>query len=97
MERVLDIALMTYGFRPFLFLIEEYEKDQDFKKCKLLYDTIERQNLKYQLDLPLRNNEDSELYFKKVMARFGLTGYYSKANNDYYVSKIKEAIENETI
>lgn len=88
-EQRLHKHLMSFGFMPFLYLIDKFEKQNDFEKCKLLYDTLNKYSKKYGLELPTKYDDNAILFFRKSFAEFGMTGETALANTPYYAIRIE--------
>lgn len=46
-KSILENQFLRYGFLPFVFLIKEFEEEENYEDCQLLYDIVKekRQNL----------------------------------------------------
>lgn len=88
-ERKLDRHLMSFGFMTFIYLIDKYEKSNEFEKCKLLYDTLCRANNKYDFDVPTQKSNVSMSYFEKAMVEMNMTGETILLNTPYYASQVE--------
>jgi len=89
-------ALYRYGFMTLVYLIDEYEKDQNYEECEIIFSAIMQHNKYLNHNHPTKYNDEAKEYFKKAFAEFGLTGDVAVKNLLYYAEETKKMV-NETM
>lgn len=84
-------ALYRYGFITLCYLIQEYEKEENYEECAIILSALNKHNDILKDSLPTRMNDDCIKYWKDSFMEFGLSGTFG--NVKYYAEETKRMID----
>ena len=89
------IACFSYGFLSLLCLLDEYEAEENYLECSLIYNAIRNLNNELGMDIPTKMSKSAIKYYHNSFRETQLTGHTKPAdisNFIYYASIIKKEI-----
>lgn len=87
-------AIFAYGIVPLLLLLDEYEAEENFEECAIIYDAIKFTNDYTEGEkLPLKYNKNSLKKLKEDFSLYGFKGDIAIANMPYYIEQIKKMVK----
>jgi len=89
-------ALFQYGVVPLTLLLEEYEKDNNFEECQIIYEVILNVNKHFFQEteevLPTKYSKAAVKNWKKEFNKYGFTGEIAESNIPFYIEEIREMV-----
>lgn len=82
----------SYGFLPFLYLLQEYEDAEEYENCQIIFDAMNEMSEIWGLLLPTRLNKYAIDYYFKTMEGSKFKGHEAFENIPLFVNQIKEVI-----
>ena len=83
---------MRYGFFPFLYLMDEYEKEGKYELCGCIYDVIKEKSDKFDMDIPTKFNDEAREIFIMAFRSSSSRGNIALENMPFYANEIREHI-----
>lgn len=81
-----------YGFLPFLYLLEEYEKSEQYENCQVIFEVLNEMSQYWGLMLPTRLNDYAIEYYFKAMKESKQEGRIAFSYMPQYVEEIKHLL-----
>lgn len=90
-------ALFAYGIIPLTLLLEEYEREQNFEECEIIYNAICYVNKYTEVidneELPTKYSPNLIQTVKSNFNKFGFKGEIAINNTPYYIEEIKKMVK----
>lgn len=87
-------ALFAYGFLTLLYLLNEFEQEENFEECEAILTVLTWCNSKFNTEIPTKGGKEAIAYFRKEMKERGLKGDTIISNIPFYAKEVKSDIEN---
>lgn len=91
-KSILDNQFMSYGFLPFLNLLGQFEDEERYEDCQLIYEIIKEKSEKYDVALPTKYSKQAVDLFLNEFKKSKNKGEIALANVPYYADKIRCSI-----
>lgn len=85
-------ALYQYGFYTLCYMIQEYEKEENYEECQIIMDAIRKHNEELNDNLPSKFDGNCSKIFKKAFKDAGFTGDIALGNVEVYAEKVKKMV-----
>lgn len=88
------IQIFKYGILSLLFVLEHFEKEENYEECQNIIDAIRLQEERLDIKLFTVINEKTIQEVINSYKSFGLTGINAVENSQYYAELIIEELKN---
>ncbi len=86
-------ALYRYGFYTLCYMIQEYEKEENYEECQIIMDAIREHNKELNDNLPSKFDENCTKIFKDAIRKAGFTGDIALGNVEVYAEEVKKMVD----
>lgn len=88
-------CIYKYSLPPVLFLLKEYEDEEQYEKCMVIKEAIEEYRSYKEnegLNIPTHIDQYSNDKWDELFSQIGDAAEDIKENNDYYIKEIKNKV-----
>lgn len=91
-KELVELLLFKFGATTLIHVIKEFEEEEKFEECLVIYEVINDANFVFGLQLQTKLSRNSIDIFLSELNVLGLEGETAISNLPFYVAECKEEI-----